>query len=162
MTLDIPSGVLTKYNEVIDATITNMFGVTCQLVFTQKIEVISNTFDNIPQNKSIHAHMMGGRPAQFKRQTSTFKEVEMLEDLKMKVYWSERDFVKTSSNMALPDGAIQTIFFATDLAKIKRCKEIIVHKDIKTLQEMRFKLAGEPFPMGIKQVRYFGAFWERS
>ena len=43
-----------------------------------------------------------------------------------------------------------------------RAKELIVHKDIKELREMRFKKFGEPFPMGLKQNRYFGCFWERS
>ena len=64
--------------------------------------------------------------------------------------------------MVIPDNAIQTIFFATDLDKIVRAKELIAHKDIKDIQEMRFKKFGEPFPMGLKQNRYFGCFWERS
>ena len=33
---------------------------------------------------------------------------------------------------------------------------------IKDLREMRFKKFGEPFPVGLKQTRYFGCFWERS
>ena len=43
-----------------------------------------------------------------------------------------------------------------------RAKELIAHKGIKDLKEMRFKKLGEPFPMGLKQERYFGCFWERS
>jgi len=61
-----------------------------------------------------------------------------------------------------PGNSIQTIFYATDLPKIIRAKELIVHKDIKDYKEMRFKISGEPFPMGLKQSRYFGCFWERS
>ena len=39
---------------------------------------------------------------------------------------------------------------------------IVYDLDIKDYKEMRFKISGEPFPMGLKQVRYFGCFWERS
>ena len=64
--------------------------------------------------------------------------------------------------MVIPDNSIQTIFYASDLDKIMRAKELIVHKDIKDLREMTFKKYGEPFPVGLKQSRYFGCFWERS
>jgi hypothetical protein len=47
------------------------------------------------------------------------------------------------------------------MGKIVRAKEIIVHKDIKDKKEMRFQRFGEPFPMGLRQNRYFGCFWER-
>ena len=40
--------------------------------------------------------------------------------------------------------------------------EVPLQDDIKDYKEMRFKIFGEPFPMGLKQVRYFGCFWERS
>ena len=59
---------------------------------------------------------------------------------------------------------IQKIFFKMqiDLDKIKKSKELIVHKGIKDSQEMRFKRAGEAFPMGLRKNRYFGCFWDRS
>ena len=84
------------------------------------------------------------------------------EDIKLKVYWDSKSWTKIGGDMVIPDGSIQTIFYATDLDKIMRAKELIVHKDIKTLRELRFKKHGEPFPMGLKQSRYFGCFWERS
>ena len=34
--------------------------------------------------------------------------------------------------MVIPDNSVQTIFFASDLDKIMRAKELIVHKEIKT------------------------------
>ena len=80
----------------------------------------------------------------------------------MKVYWDSKNWVKVGGDIKVPDNSIQTIFLATDLDKIKRAKEIIVHKDIKASQEMRFKRSGEPFPMGLRKNRYFGCFWERS
>ena len=76
------------------------------------------------------------------------------------IYFDNKNFTKAGGNLVLPDRAIQTVLFATDLDKVLRAKELIVHKDIKSETELRFKRVGEPFPMGIGKKRYFGCFWE--
>ena len=159
MPVSIPESVFTKYYDVIDSTFT-IFGVTCQLVYIEKVEEISNSFDNIPQNKSINMHRR--TKDEYRRQNKVIREVEKLEDINLKVYWERKDFTKVASDISLADNSIQTIFFATDLAKIKRAKELIVHKGIKDSQEMTFTRSGEAFPMGLRKNRYFGCFWERS
>jgi hypothetical protein len=160
MPVSIPESVFNKYYDVVDSTF-DIFGVTCQLVFPQKIEEIQNTYSNIPENRSINAHMRHGNDV-YKQNTKSFKETEYTEDIKLKVYWDNKSFTKIGGSLFVPDNAIQTIFFATDLGRIMRAKEIIVHKDIKDKVEMRFKKYGEPFPMGLRQIRYFGCFWERA
>ena len=158
MPVNIPESVFTKYYDVVDSTF-NIFGVTCQLVYIEKVEEISNSYNNIPSNHSVNAHR---RPQDnYKRQNKVFRDVEKTEDIKIKVYWDSRSWTKTAG-IVVPENAIQTIFYATDLPKIVRAKELIVHKDIKDYKEMRFKMSGEPFPMGLRQNRYFGCFWERT
>ena len=158
MPVNIPESVFTKYYDVVDSTF-NIFGVTCQLVYIEKVEEISNSYNNIPSNHSVNAHR---RPQDnFKRQNKVFRDVEKTEDIKIKVYWDSKSWTKTAG-IVVPENAIQTIFYATDLPKIVRAKELIVHKDIKDYKEMRFKMSGEPFPMGLRQNRYFGCFWERT
>jgi hypothetical protein len=159
MPVTIPESVFTKYYDVIDSTFT-IFGVTCQLVYIEKVEEISNSFDNVPQSKSINMHRRN--EDEYRRQDKVIREIEKLEDINLKVYWERKDFTKVANDISLADNSIQTIFFATDLAKIKRAKELIVHKGIKDSQEMTFKRGGEPFPMGLRKNRYFGCFWERS
>jgi hypothetical protein len=159
MPINIPQSVFDKYYDVVDSTFT-IFGVTCQLVYIEKVEEISNTFDNIPGNPSINAHRR--KQGLHKRQNKVIREVEKLEDINIKVYWDSKSWTKVGSDMVIPDNSIQTIFYATDLHRIMRAKELIAHKGIKDLKEMRFKKMGEPFPMGLKQERYFGCFWERS
>ena len=159
MPVNIPDSVFTKYYDVVDSTF-NIFGVTCQLVYIEKVEEISVSYNNIPENRSINSHR---RPQpQYKRENKVIREVEKTEDIKIKVYWDSKSWTKVGGDMVIPDGSIQIIFFATDLDKIMRGKELIVHKDIKELREMRFKKFGEPFPMGLKHDRYFGCFWERA
>ena len=158
MPVNIPESVFTKYYDVVDSTF-NIFGVTCQLVYIEKVEEISNSYNNIPSNHSVNAHR---RPQDnYKRQNKVFRDVEKTGDIKIKVYWDSKSWTKTAG-IVVPENAIQTIFYATDLPKIVRAKELIVHKDIKDYKEMRFKMAGEPFPMGLRQNRYFGCFWERT
>ena len=143
MPVTIPESVFTKYYDVIDSTFT-IFGVTCQLVYIEKVEEISNSYDNIAPHKSINMHRRN--EDEYRRQDKVIREVEKLEDINLKVYWERKDFTKV----------------ANDLAKIKRAKELIVHKGIKDSQEMTFKRSGEAFPMGLRKNRYFGCFWERS
>lgn len=159
MPVSIPESVFDKYYDVVDSTFT-IFGVTCQLVYAETVEEISNTYDNIPENRSVNAQRR--RQGTYKRQDKVIKQVEKTEDIKLKVYWDSRSFIKPGGNIVVPDNSIQTIFFASDMGKIVRAKELIVHKDIKDKKEMRFQRAGEPFPMGLRQNRYFGCFWERA
>ena len=135
MPINIPDSVFNKYYDVVDSTF-NIFGVTCQLVYTEKYEEISTTYDNIPDNRSLNSHR---RPQpQYRRENKVIREVEKKEDIKLKVYWDSKSWTKIGGDMVIPNGSIQTIFFATDLDKIMRAKELIVHKDILSLREMRF------------------------
>jgi hypothetical protein len=161
MPINIPESVFEKYYDIIDSTITDIFGIDCQLAFINKVEVVSNTFDNVPSNQSINAHrrQTGG---DFKRGDVTYKEVETFETIRLKVYWDSKDWTKVGGNVVTPDTAIQTIFFATDLDKIQRAKYLIVHDTITDQKLYRFVKQGEPFPMGLRQYRYFGCFWKRA
>ena len=55
MPITIPASVFDKYFDVVDSTF-NIFGVTCQLVYVETVEEISNTFNNIPDTRSVNAH----------------------------------------------------------------------------------------------------------
>lgn len=159
MPVTIPESVFDKYFDVVDSTFT-IFGVTCQLVLTETVEVDSGGPANVPTNKSVNAHKKKER--QFSRNDKIVSQKEVLQDIKLKVYWNKKDWVRLPSDMVVPDNGIQTIFFATDLKDIMRATSLIVHKDIKDSVEMRFVRSGEPFPMGLRQERYFGCFWERA
>jgi hypothetical protein len=161
MPIIIPESVFDKYYDIIDSTITDIFGVDCELGFVEKVEVVSNDFDNIPDNKSINAHRK--KTGDYKREDKTYQEVETKETIRVKVYWSNKDWVKAGSqSLVVPDNSIQTIFFATDMDKIMRAKYLYVHNTIADIREYRFVMFGEPFPMGLRQNRYFGCFWQRA
>lgn len=156
MPITIPQSVFDKYYDVVDSTF-DIFGVTCQLVYIQKVEELNNNFNNIPDNRSVNPRR---RNSDYNRGGKSYREVEKLEDIKIKVYWDSRNWTKIGGNIVVPENGIQTIFFAKDLTKILKAKELIVHKSVKDLKEYRFKRSGDPFPMGIGLERYFGCFWE--
>ena len=157
MAIIIPDSVFDKYFEVVDSTF-DIFGVTCQLVTVTVEEIPYDPDNNIPDNNSIDIHRR--HDDQFDRGEKSYREIETLEDLVLKVYWDNKSFVKVGG-VAIPDNAIQTIGLMTDLPKVLNAKYLIVHKDIKDYGVMRFERSGAHFPMGIKQTRYFGCFWKR-
>jgi hypothetical protein len=158
MAIIVPQSVFDKYFEVIDSTFT-IFGVTCQLVSIDVIEMQEEEFNNLPATNSINPRRRIN--TDHNRGSVAYIEVEKLEDITLKVYWDRRNWVKVADNINTPDGSIQTICFAADLPKILRAKELIVHKGVKDILEMRFQRAGEFYPMGLKQDKYYGCFWER-
>jgi hypothetical protein len=161
MPINVPQSVFDKYYDVIDSTFT-IFGVTCKLVYIETVEEISTSYDNFPTHNSISAHRRGPGVPAFVRETTVLREVEKTEEIKLKVYWDSRAWVKVGDDIVIPDNSIQTIAYMTDLPKILRAKELIVHKDIESYGDIRFKKTGEHYPMGLKQTRYVACFWERT
>ncbi len=158
MSINVPESVFQKYFDVIDSTF-NIFGVTCQLVSIEKIEEIVLPDNNLPVINSINNTIID---SDHNRGTTTVREVETLTDIKLKVYWDAKEWIGVGTDtLNLPDGTIQTIGFMSDLQKILSAKELIVHKGIKDIKEMRFSRQGEHIPMGLKQERYFACFWTR-
>jgi|TARA_A100001037_G_C15096777_1_gene611871 hypothetical protein len=157
MPVNIPQSVFDKYFDVIDSTF-DIFGVTCQLVYVDLKEVNQDPDNNIPDHNSVNIHRR--HDDQFDRENKTYIEVETTVDIKLKVYWDNKSFIKVG-NIAIPDNSIQTIGMMKDLPQILRAKYLIVHKGIKDYKTMRFEREGEHFPMGLKQDRYFGCFWKR-
>ena len=160
MPISIPQSVFDKYFEVIDSTF-GIFGVTCQLVSIEKREIITpyDPDDNLPDINSINNHRRNG--GGHNRGTKTIKEVEVLTDIKLKVYWDQKQWIRTANNLVIPDNSIQVIAFMTDLPKLLKAKALIVHKGIKDYKEQRFERNGEHIPIGLKQDRYVALFWNR-
>jgi hypothetical protein len=159
MPVNIPQSVFDKYFDVIDSTF-DIFGVTCQLVSIEKRQIVNrNINNNYPSIDTVNPHIRG--VGNVNSGNSTIIETEVLTDIKLKVYWDSKQWIKISDNIVAPNTSIQTICFMSDLDKVLNAKALIVHKDIKDKKEMRFERIGEHIPLGLKQTRYFGCFWKR-
>lgn len=158
MPVNVPESVFDKYFDVIDSTFT-IFGVDCQLVLTDTIEeVIYIPNNNIPERNSINAHI--NRKGDYERSNKIIKEVEVLQNIRLKVYWNPKEFIDVAS-VQVPDNVIQTIGMMTDLPLVLKSKALIVHDKIKDIKEMKFERIGEHIPMGLRQTRYFSCLWRR-
>jgi len=156
----IPSGVFTKYAEFADAMLaSDGFGMSCKLVYTDKIQVIDNNVPEIKQRKLMNLQNVSPQSG-FKRGDVSYKTVETTENIILRVYWDKKDF-KRFGNIEVPDGAVMTIGAYADLSKINRAKELLLNTDRTGHTEWSFTKASEPTLHGLNQ-NYFMCFWSRS
>jgi hypothetical protein len=156
----IPSGVFTKYAEFADAMLASSgFGISCKLIYTEKIQTIDQTVPNIKQRKLMNLQDTSPDSG-FRRGTTSFKTVENTEDITLRVYWDKKDF-KKFGNIEVPDGSVMTIGAYADLTKINRAKALIINTDRTGNVEWKFVRSSEPTLHGLDN-NYFMCFWSRS
>lgn len=160
MTFNIPQNVFDTYNEGIDYTI-EAFGVICQLVSINKVEVIdpSPANNNIPEKNSINAHRVRG--GDYERQNKIIKEIEVFTPIKLKIYYNPKSWINVAGNIQVPDGTVQTVGYLSDLDIILQSKALIAHNALNEIKELRYERFGEPSTFGFKQDRYFACLWSR-
>jgi len=156
----IPSGVFSKYAEFADAMLASSgFGISCKLVYTEKIQTINQTVPNLKQRKVMNLQNISP-DAGFKRGTTSFKTVENTENITLRVYWDKKDF-KKFGNIEVPDGSVMTIGNYSDLTKINRAKALLINTDKTGNVEWKFTKSSEPTLHGLDND-YFMCFWSRS
>jgi hypothetical protein len=156
----IPSIIATKYAEFADAMLASTgFGTLCKIVYTEEIQVINNSVPAIKERKVMNLQDISPDSG-FKRGSTSFKTVETLEDIMLRVYWDKKDFKKFGS-IQVPDGSIMTIGKYEDLPKITRAKSLLVYAKQTDHQEWRFVKASEPNIHGYNS-NYIMCFWSRA
>jgi hypothetical protein len=156
----IPSGVFTKYAEFADAMLASSgFGVSCKLVYTEKIQTIDQTVPNLKQRKVMNLQDTSPDSG-FKRGNNSFKTVESSENIILRVYWDKKDFQKFG-NIQVPEGSVMTIGSYSDLMKINKAKALLINTDRTGNIEWRFTKSSEPTLHGLDND-YFMCFWSRS
>lgn len=156
----IPSGVFTKYAEFADAMLASSgFGMSCKLVYTDKIQVIDSSVPEIKQRKLMNLQNVSPQSG-FKRGETSYKTVETTENITLRVYWDKKDF-KRFGNIEVPDGAVMTIGAYADLSKINRANKLLLNTDRTGHVEWSFTKVSEPILHGLNQ-NYFMCFWGRS
>jgi hypothetical protein len=115
----------------------------------------------VPDKNSINAHRILRGGGEYDRGNKTIREIETITSIKLKVYGDAKSWINIAGTIQVPDNAIQTIGYMTDLPKILKAKELIVHEGIQDYKNMRFQRSGEHIMMGFGQNRYFACFWSR-
>lgn len=162
MVLTIPSGIFTKYFEVCDEFINNNFvGKQCTIVYPPLKVVCDHNLN--PEGFTTGNVYEHGGPAPFNFGicsmcgNSGYKEQSSTGTLRLRVYWSPKDWRKIAGSLVVPDAKAMVIGFSSDLAKFNQAVEIILIAE-QSHVEMRMKRAGQPFLHGFGKSRYFIGF----
>lgn len=164
MTLSISQDVWDKYYEAADFFITE-FGENCTIYYPPlKVECVNCTtgfFNSI--SKNVYKH---GGPAPFNFGNcplcggNGYAEQESTTDIRLRIYWTKKDWVKVSDAIIMPDAEVQIIGYLTDLTKLRRAdyiKLVTVQKEL----ESKYVLTGECFFWGFKKDRYFVGYLKK-
>lgn len=160
MAFSIPSGVFTKYAEAADAMLASSgFGLSCTLVYTEKIENIDDSIPNFKRKKRMHLQNIAPNGG-FKREDDRFRTVETTESITLRVYWDKKDF-KKFGNIQAPDGSVMTIGQYSDMIKIQKASALLINTDRTGHKDWKFTKSSEPTIHGLDN-NYFMCFWSRA
>ena len=150
----IPSGLFTKYDEYAQHFLDD-FGTTCTLVYPETITTTTNV-PNIKQKKTLSLNPVDD----FARGSQSFKTVDQTESIRLRLYWDKKGFQKLG-NIVIPDGAMAAYGLISDLYKVERAKELIVHPNSSPAhREWRFTKFAEPIIYGLSQKEFI-SYWVR-
>ena len=167
MAINIPSSVFSVYNEAI-----LLFTRTGTLVYPEKREDCPNCImDTMSTRGRAMSIYQAGGPYPFERgmpcpycDGKGYKATEVTEDITIRMYWSQKHWIDVGVPIDVPEGALQTISYMTDLAKINRAKYLIPKYDgIENYENMKYDRLGPSYPQGFKQndTKYVVTFWSR-
>lgn len=83
------------------------------------------------------------------------------ETICLAVIWDYKKWINPPTNIAIPDGMIQTISHIDTLKKFRRCKDMDVVYPSSSNKYHKFQLYGEPTPAGLGDNRYIITMWKK-
>jgi hypothetical protein len=153
------------YNQTADDFINSNFGVNCTLLYPAKdVECENCIVDTINRCSTNQYNGTGPYPFTFGIcpycEGNGYKSEQPTENIKMRVYFTPKSWVKISIPVNIPDGSIQTIGFMSDLPKVLKSKTVIINPNLSPINDWSYALLTHPVPHGFNQ-RYFIAFWSK-
>jgi hypothetical protein len=163
--MEIPDSVFVKYREAADMFI-NTLGVNCRINYVPTREECENCVFDTFSNKSSNVYKSGG-PQPFDIicpycDGVGYKETEYFENIKLRVNWQRKNFLKFAPLVNIPDNSVQIIGFLYDLPKIQKAINIVINTGQEGYGSFAYTLLGEPVTHGFLNNRYFLAFLTRE
>lgn len=164
--MEIPQRIFDMYYKTADDFIDLNFGVNCTLYYGPKKDICSNCIFNPVTGKSSNQYKDGG-PIPFEGSICPYCDgigytnIEATENIKLRVYFSRKDWVKIEIPVSIKDGAIQVIGHIEDMPKVRKARKIMVCAELEGYERFDFTLAGSPVPWGFRRNKYFVTFMNR-
>jgi len=160
----LPTGVYAKYDEFATEMLNQStgFGIQCQLVYTDKIEVIdAGNIKSVPnfREKRVLDVQRSNSDSGFSRGNKKFKTVETTENITLRIYWDQKDF-KKFGNVNIPDGSVMAIGNYSELAKIRKAAFLLIQTAKTAHAQWKFEKAAEPTVHGLNNS-YLMSYWKR-
>ncbi len=166
MTFTIPSGVFDLYYDAVDFFINdNHIGKACTLIMPPKKTTCDNCVTNSFGGQSSNVYKHGG-PAPFNFGNcplcggNGFKETEVKVPIRLRIYWSKKDWIRIVGNINVTDAEVMVIGFASDLTRFRQASEMLLVNE-QTHLDLRFATISSPFPWGFGKNRYFVSYLKR-
>jgi len=166
--VNIPNEVWSLYNSFADDFINLNFGEDCMLVYPSLSSECPNCLPDNIGKKSSNIYKTGG-PEPFDNgmicphcNGEGFYHTEPTETIKLRIYWSPKDWVKTGTTLSIPDGSVQIIGFLSDLPKVMQASHIKLVSKNDGIMTNTFVRIQEPFYHGFKKNRYFSLYLGKS
>lgn len=150
----IPDCVFAKYKKYADAMIEEL-GIICQLVYPSEPKPVTVSVPHIKQRMSMDIRGEND----FARGDQSLITEEVKEDIKLRVYWSKKQYQKMA-DVNVPDGTIMCIGHLRDMNKLERASFLIIYDSQKN-KDFRFEKAAESQVHGLDK-NYLMSFWKRA
>lgn len=163
----IPTLLIDRHEWMTDELIDGVTGQVCTLIFPDKDTQCDNCLNDISTGRSSNIYNDTG-PISFANFSICPRcgglgrfQVPEEDNIRLRVYWDSKNWIKTGASLATPDSSCMTIGYMTDLPKLERANKVLIPLDISTIHRYEMNRAGEAIPHGFRQDRYFIQFFTR-
>lgn len=91
-----------------------------------------------------------------------FTGEENSETIYMAIIWDYKNWITTPDNIENPNGMVQAIGRKSDLALIRRAKDMTIVYPFEDRNYPRFQLYAEPTPCGLGDNNYIISLWKKN
>lgn len=166
MSLSIPSGIFSIYNEAVD----NIWAKPVTFVYPEVREECPNCYYNGYKSNGVYK---AGGPYPFDNGSlcpycngEGYKMTESTETVTARIYYSRKDWTDIGIPVNIPNAMAQIVFKMTDLPKVQRAKYIIpsYYTGIDAYQNQSLIRVGDYYPQGFTQnpIKYVITFWSAN
>lgn len=164
MSLSIPSGIFSIYNDAVD----NIWSKRVTLVYPERKEECPNCYNNGYQSNGVYRT---GGPYPFENGFPCpycdgvgFKYLQTTEDIYARLYFAKKDWAKIGIDVNIPDAEMQMVCKITDWPKVQRANYILpsYYEGYQIDPSNGMTLTGDYYPMGFTQnpTKYIVTFWK--